>query len=249
MTHEKYLCPISFREKEPFDWYQRYSGIQHLMTSKILSPQASFPQRESIRVLVPGCGNSLLMEHMLDDGYKDITNVDFSPVVISQMEERYKDRGMVFKVADVTRSLPFPDASFDLVVCKGTLDAVLCGNGASVSARNFMDECSRVLDADHGVLVIVSYGTKENRIMYLEDEKVWPGGVEIFEVPKPRVNSPNVEDKGSPNHFIYICRKKGRDNLEEQMETLKLEEEKKSDCEDTTNVMDKADSADVEVSK
>lgn len=162
-------------------------------------------------MLVPGCGNSMVMEEMMKDGYANISNVDFSPVVVSQMEERYKDR-MVFKLADVTRSIPFPDSAFDLIVCKGTLDAILCGAGAAANARTFMEECSRVLDESHGVMLIVSHGSPDNRNVYLEDEKVWPGGVELHKVPKPRIDKPTANEKGSNDHFVYICRKRGNDD-------------------------------------
>lgn len=221
------------KEKDPFDWYQRYMGIQHLMVPSTLSPNKSFPSRDCVRVLVPGCGNSLLMEHMIADGFKHITNIDFSPVVISQMEERYKDRGMVFKLADVTDSIPFPDSSFDLIVCKGTLDAILCSSGATMRARTFVEECSRVLEDEHGVLMVVTYGSQENRMVYFEDEKLWPGGVEVYEVPKPRINSPNVNDKGPSNHYIYICRKGKCEALKDTTENLQLEESEATDTTDS----------------
>ena len=200
-----------------------------LLPSTLSPSSSSFPERDSTRVLVPGCGNSLVMEHMLDDGYKHITNVDFSPVVITQMEERYKNRGMIFKVADVTKPLPFPNSSFDLILCKGTLDAILCCEGASISAREFTEECCRVLDENHGVLVVITYGNREERMMYFEDENVWPGGVEVKEVPKPRVNSPNVENENDrkSNHYVYICRKgkkegssEGKSNTNDELETI-----------------------------
>lgn len=197
------------REKEPFDWYQRYPGVKHFFQQSFLSKiDSPFPNRDTTRVLVPGCGNSKMMEDMIEDGFKNITNIDYSPVVISQMEERCKGKGMVFKVADVTRSLPFPDSSFDLIICKGTFDAILCSPGASVNIRTFMEESSRVLDEKHGILIIISYGNRENRMTYLEDPKIWPGGIEIKEVQKPRISTPNVEEKNDTNHYIYICRKK-----------------------------------------
>ena len=164
---------------------------------------------------------------MIQDGYKNITNIDFSPVVISQMKERYKESSMIFDVVDVTKPLPFPDSSFDLIICKGTLDAILCSPGATISIRTFIEESSRVLDASHGIMMIVTYGSRENRMQYLEDSKVWPGGIDVFEVPKPEVNNPNVDDKGAPNHFVYICRKNKRNQrLEEKFDGLSLEEEK-----------------------
>ncbi|KAM7485866.1 hypothetical protein LguiA_001875 [Lonicera macranthoides] len=38
--------------------------------------------------MVPGCGKSRLSEHLYDAGFRDITNIDFSKVVISEMLRR-----------------------------------------------------------------------------------------------------------------------------------------------------------------
>lgn len=38
-----------------------------------------------------GCGNSRVAEDMVMDGYFDILSIDFSRIVIDQMEDRYKE--------------------------------------------------------------------------------------------------------------------------------------------------------------
>lgn len=49
----------SCRDPEPFDWYQRYSGVRDLINQYI--------KREDI-ILMNGCGNSRLTEDMFEDG-------------------------------------------------------------------------------------------------------------------------------------------------------------------------------------
>lgn len=73
-----------------------------------------------------GCGNSELSEQLYDVGYQDIVNIDISEVVIKQMKERNASRRpqMSFLKMDMTQ-MEFPDASFQVVLDKGTLDAVL----------------------------------------------------------------------------------------------------------------------------
>lgn len=83
---------------------------------------------------------------------------------------------MTFECVDVTQQLPYPDDSFDLIVNKGTLDAILCSNGAISNANAMMEECARVLNPRHGKMVVVSYGSPENRRVYFENHKVGRSG-------------------------------------------------------------------------
>eukprot|EP00352_Strombidinopsis_acuminata_P008272 CAMPEP_0176374618 /NCGR_PEP_ID=MMETSP0126-20121128/26895_1 /TAXON_ID=141414 ORGANISM="Strombidinopsis acuminatum, Strain SPMC142" /NCGR_SAMPLE_ID=MMETSP0126 /ASSEMBLY_ACC=CAM_ASM_000229 /LENGTH=77 /DNA_ID=CAMNT_0017735289 /DNA_START=29 /DNA_END=262 /DNA_ORIENTATION=- len=61
------------KDKEPFDWYQRYSGIKDVIT-QYMQPGA--------QILNIGCGNSRLSEEMYEDGYQNIINIDISFTVI-----------------------------------------------------------------------------------------------------------------------------------------------------------------------
>ena len=92
---------LAHRDNDPFDWYQRYSGVRDLINQYI--------KREDI-ILNVGCGNSRLTEDMFEDGkqfftlfqvnncsmwslgYTSITNIDISRVVIEQMMGRYRDK-------------------------------------------------------------------------------------------------------------------------------------------------------------
>lgn len=75
---------------------------------------------------VLGCGNSALAFDLYNDGFKNIINIDYSPVVISNMKRRYKVlEGVQWVVMDALDMTEFPPASFDVVLEKGTLDALL----------------------------------------------------------------------------------------------------------------------------
>lgn len=159
-----------------------------------------FPPREECRVLVLGCGNSALGEAMLKDGWTGgIVNVDFSNIVIEQMKERYDEsfykqleksyknvtgsgstgpvKPMEFVCADVTTGLPFEDDSFNLVVCKGALDAILCSPGSIANAKRMMHECCRLLCDEHGAMVVVSHASEDNRLVFFENcgDEWWAG--------------------------------------------------------------------------
>nr|KAF6396603.1 eEF1A lysine and N-terminal methyltransferase [Rousettus aegyptiacus] len=105
------------RGKKAFEWYGTYlelCGVLH----KYIKPRE--------KVLVIGCGNSELSEQLYDVGCQDIVNIDISEVVIEQMKERNAGRRpqMRFLRMDMTQ-MEFPDGSFQVVLDKGTLDAVL----------------------------------------------------------------------------------------------------------------------------
>jgi 2-polyprenyl-3-methyl-5-hydroxy-6-metoxy-1,4-benzoquinol methylase len=89
------------------------------------------------KILNIGAGNSVLSEEMYKEGYKHITNVDFSEIVVDDMQSKYKKEGYdptlsckpsttVDELADVRNMRDiFPDETFDCVIDKGMLDSVL----------------------------------------------------------------------------------------------------------------------------
>ncbi|KAL7511932.1 hypothetical protein ACHAXN_009585 [Cyclotella atomus] len=248
-------------DTQPFEWYQSYSGIRHFFTPKYLQ-QSKNENTSSItcphidRALIVGCGNSQLGQGMLGDGFKSITNVDFSSVLIKQMTTKYseqwhreffkrqreekrleKEEGsspkpsltdlnkhtrlskqspakevnkttignkMTFHWHDVAKKLEFPPESFDLIVCKGTLDAILCNQNASNKVKMMLSECHRVLDDRHGVMVIVSYGAPDER-MDCFDNVLW-SEIKSYTVPKPFV--PGQNHQVGAEHHVYILFKR-----------------------------------------
>lgn len=240
------LAFVSRRDPEPFDWYQRYSGIKDLVGQYV---------KKSDKVLMVGAGNSRacwigakgrgnapfaswprptrapcspatgMTEEMYDDGmwissqgsggqegcagereragrvgesrgrratssrlavpfvvvppssvrlgcapgYSSIMNIDISKTVVDLMAERHRDkRGVGWAQMDVL-ALDFPDASYDAVVDKGTLDSILCGESSTANVAKMCANIARVLKAT-GVYFVVSYGIPENRLSYLENE-------------------------------------------------------------------------------
>jgi ubiquinone/menaquinone biosynthesis C-methylase UbiE len=65
------------------------------------------------------------------------------------------------------RDLKYNDESFDLIIDKSTIDALLCGDKAYLNVAMMMNECQRVLKTG-GYYVAISYGVPENREVHFK---------------------------------------------------------------------------------
>ncbi|KAJ6964588.1 EEF1A lysine methyltransferase 4 isoform X2 [Populus alba x Populus x berolinensis] len=146
------------QEAESFDWYQRYASLRPFVRRYI--PTSS-------RVLMVGCGNALMSEDMVDDGYENIMNVDISSVAIDLMRRKYEDMPQLnYMEMDVRDMSFFPDESFDAVIDKGTLDSLMCGSDAPISAARMLGEVSRLLKP-RGIYMLITYGDPKVRMPHL----------------------------------------------------------------------------------
>ncbi|XP_053420291.1 EEF1A lysine methyltransferase 4 [Nycticebus coucang] len=101
----------------PYEWFGNFSSFRALLEPEL---------RPEDRILVLGCGNSALSYELFLGGFPDVTSVDYSSVVAA-MQARYAHVSRLrWETMDV-RALNFPSGSFDVVLEKGTLDALLAG--------------------------------------------------------------------------------------------------------------------------
>lgn len=137
-------------EPDPFDWLGEYSDVRDHIEGITKGSRSS-------RILHVGCGNSELTEQMYDNGYHNIVNIDYSEVVISQMQQRNRNRSkMIWSVMDAT-SMTYSNDSFDLVIDKGVLDAFSCMTAARLTIATYLKEVFRVLRPGGG-FVCISFG-------------------------------------------------------------------------------------------
>lgn len=86
--------------------------------------------RPQDRVLILGAGDSGLPEELFDAGCRNVTAVDFSPLLVAAMAER--SHGALWRKEDA-RQLSFPEGSFDVALDLGLLDSVAAGGEEEVA--------------------------------------------------------------------------------------------------------------------
>ena len=135
------------REGKAFEWYGDWKTLGPLLRQVITDSRAN--------ILVPGCGNSCLSSELYDAGFEKIVNVDFSETCVREMlmqHVRLRPQ-MRWLVMDMTDLKAFADGSFDFVVDKGSLDALMGDaedDEGTASGRKFLEEVKRVLCSEEG---------------------------------------------------------------------------------------------------
>ncbi|XP_042474872.1 eEF1A lysine and N-terminal methyltransferase isoform X2 [Macadamia integrifolia] len=203
----------------PFDWYQKYPSLAPLFHQYV---------RRDHRILVVGCGNAVFSEGMVDDGYRDVVNIDISSVVIEAMQKKCQDRPeLKYIKMDVQDMSAFEAGYFDAVIDKGTLDSLMCGHNSQQNVTKMLEEVGRVLK-NKGVYILITYGAPIYRLHLLRDLCMWtiklhviaekPVAERTTEHTKWELTDPVPLDEGSSSvdaalgknpevHYIYVCTK------------------------------------------
>ena len=95
--------------------------------------------------------------------------------------------------------MAYKDETFDLIVDKSTIDALLCGDHSFMIVAKMLKEISRVLKTG-GYYIIVSYGQPENRMIHLERDHL-AFETQIYTIKRQE------DDEQEKTHFVYICKK------------------------------------------
>ena len=116
-----------------FDWITEFNEIEEYLQSKFTGLDKI--DKCNVRVLVIGCGTSKLSVQLADSGFGEVVSVDNDSECISHMKKmHHDDERLKWFTYDIVEpeSLQIDGYStkttlgkFDLVVDKGTLDAIL----------------------------------------------------------------------------------------------------------------------------
>ncbi|GMH30631.1 hypothetical protein Nepgr_032474 [Nepenthes gracilis] len=217
-----------------FDWYQRYSALRPFIRHYI--PISS-------RVLMVGCGNAVMSEDMVKDGYEEVMNIDISSVAIDMMKRKYENIPQLRYMQMDVRDMSFFQMSHLIAVdvfllnlrlwlstaILGTLDSLMCGKDAPISAARMLAEVCRLLKPG-GIYMLITYGDPNVRMPHLR-RSVYNWKIVLYIIPRPGFQRPPgttssiisslepvpLTEKGllpsdftleDPDcHFIYVCSK------------------------------------------
>jgi SAM-dependent methyltransferase len=157
-----------FENEDSFEWLLSYEQLAAQIEPHLLPVS---------RILVVGCGNAPFSADLYDAGYHNIVNVDYSETVIANMQQRHLTERpqMEWLVMDMTDLSALMDASFDVVIDKAAMDAIMTKEvdvwnpHASVvrASRDMCRHISRILRPDGGVFLQISLAQPHFRKRYL----------------------------------------------------------------------------------
>lgn len=189
------------QDPQPFDWYQRYKS------SETFKAMLAHHLEKTSHALVVGCGSSRLSEELFADEFTNLQNVDFSSVVISQLNDRYRALGCKVEntLMDICSMVDIEDGSFDAVIDKATLDSMLCADGGAESVERMLREVSRVLKPG-GHFLLLSNQAPEELLSRLEEPALSWSCATTQTVAKPSTAVASKASGHSVHHF-YVMRR------------------------------------------
>lgn len=115
---------------------------------------------------ISSVGKSNIIECLYKKGFRDITAIDISKVVIQEMQREYASyTGVEFYVMDVRELIKFPEGMFSLVFDKACIDTLFCGTDFSNSVRKAFSEIYRVMRKE-STFVVISHGSPSTRVPF-----------------------------------------------------------------------------------
>jgi SAM-dependent methyltransferase len=130
------------------EWYFNFEKLQPILNNLITKESS---------ILEIGCGDVPLLKDLSPHHEGNLQAIDFSSKVIDDLRLKLiPDEKVKYGTMDA-RELRFEDSFFDVVIDKGTMDAMLCDEGEGfANVYRIMAESCRVL-RDSGPIMLISH--------------------------------------------------------------------------------------------
>lgn len=203
-----------FEEEESYEWLVKFADVQQIITPLL---------KQTDSILIVGCGNSSFSKDLYNAGYENIVNIDYSSVLIDKMKLLHAEvcPRMQWIHMDMTK-LTFDDESFDVVIDKAAMDALMVDEGdvwypnseVIESVDKMCCGVQKVLKPS-GIFMQISFAQPHFRTKYLMGYHVTGVSVNPYEThtgysEKYRwtltSQSINIEE-GCLNSFFYVATK------------------------------------------
>ena len=201
-----------FAVEESYEWLSNFEAVKPLLLESL--PASS----TNPRILLVGCGNSRLSLDLVNEGFSNTISTDFSEVCIAAMQKQHPS--LEWQVADMLTLEDFDDSSFDVVLDKAAMDALMCDEGSvwdpnpktRADAAAMCRAVSRVL-RNGGLFIQISFAQPHFRKRYLTNfiEADGNGDNEKGSETPPYgwdVSHRTVGEEGCLENFFYICKKR-----------------------------------------
>uniref|UniRef100_A0AC34F0N3 Methyltransferase type 11 domain-containing protein n=1 Tax=Panagrolaimus sp. ES5 TaxID=591445 RepID=A0AC34F0N3_9BILA len=192
-----------FKDEEVYEWIADFKQFSELIIKEL---------KPTDRILHVGCGNSQLSFQLYSSGFKNITNLDYSNILIEKLSESNLEMKWICDDMRSLEKLEFE--SFDVIIEKAAIESLLANEksvwtfseSAQTDLRSTLASIYRVLKPG-GTFISISFTPPYFRVNYLIEQK-W-----------------NIEVKefGEGFHFYFYKMIKGNEpNLEELENYLKV---------------------------
>ncbi|CUV06707.1 unnamed protein product [Cryptosporidium hominis] len=200
-----------------FEWYGDFEVLRDLLIQSLRISGRS--ELDNKRILHVGCGNSTLPAKLYDEGFTDITNIDFSSQIIELMREKNKSReGLKWICMDIEKNFDnYVEKAenlgkFDTIIDKGFLDAYLSDsaseNGLSSRKKStdFLNSSINLL-APNGRYILITLG--QEYVAKALSMGLYNKGIEVIVEPLVR-----IKDSKFLPYYIEIINKSDSQNFE-----------------------------------
>lgn len=124
-----------------------------------------FGGKEKAKILDIGCGNGIFSIELFNEGYLNVSGVDYSEkaIQLARKISSKHDLNISFRVMDICQSELSTEFRFDFVIDKGTYDAIsLCPDNSKEMRNKYIRNVSEILLKSEGYLGLTSCNwTKE----------------------------------------------------------------------------------------
>ena len=111
-------------------------------------------------------------------------------------------------ISQLSEKMYYGNNFFDVVIDKGLLDTILCGENAFVEASKLTKEITRVLKPN-GIYILISFGSPKERLKHLQWDYL-DYDIEVYDI---KNFYEDITKKST--HYIYLCRK--QDDADEKL--------------------------------